>query len=151
MHDNNWFWERVNHLRCLTEFFRSMTLGCCGCLGHVSFSLTSIPVSTFITAPLLLEQRFSAGRCLSFLSITKTFSRTVNAASCRHRVKACPVSSPCAFLLISKLLANMLIIHCKKCSPYTVYNILCKCHCNKTLLSVNYHVLDLTLFFNQPM
>lgn len=41
---------------------------CCDCLGHVSCSFTSFPLSTRSpsTVPLLLEQSFSAGRCPSF-------------------------------------------------------------------------------------
>lgn len=68
--------------------------GCCDCLGHVRCSLTSLPLSTrsFSTVPLLLEQRFSAGRCPSSSLLPHHHQNCqpyCHAASCRCRVKPC--------------------------------------------------------------
>lgn len=74
-------------------------------LGHIRCSLISSPLSIhlFSTVPLLLEQRFSAGRCPSSPSpkLSAVLSRS------QLRVKGPALScllSPCAFLLISKLI-----------------------------------------------
>lgn len=107
---------------------------CCYCLGHVSCSLTSFPVFTHSssTAPLLLEQLFSAGRCPSFPVLHHNCQ-----LYCRCQLQAqgqdlpC-LLSPCAFLFISRpkrpnrvIITNMLIFHWNNWSPYFKVKVLC--------------------------